>query len=84
MWLRPLIPFVIRNFSLFWRNKLVDWLPIAPLKEMRSITDVMYRTSKRIFEEKKAELGPVLEHEKGSRGKDIMSIMRECLRWCLR
>ncbi|KAF7969084.1 hypothetical protein HWV62_28328 [Athelia sp. TMB] len=76
VWLRPLIPFVIRNFSLFWRNKLVDWLPITPLKEMRSITDVMYRTSRRIFEEKKAELGPVLEHEKGSRGKDIMSIMR--------
>lgn len=74
--LQPLIPFIIRNFSLYWRNKLVDWVPIPYLKEMRTITETMYRTSKRIFEEKKAEMDPLLAHEVK---KDIMSIMCECV-----
>lgn len=79
--LRPFVPFVIRNFSLFWRNKLVDWLPIKPLKELRQITKIMYATSKRIFEEKKAAMATSLPHESEAgwnshARKDIMSIMR--------
>ncbi|KAI0043396.1 cytochrome P450, partial [Auriscalpium vulgare] len=83
--LRPLIPVAIRNFSLHWRNKLIDWLPIKGLKKMREIVRVMDRSSRQIFQEKKdaldknaADAGETpVEGDVGARllGKDIMSIL---------
>lgn len=80
---RPLVPFIVRNFSLYWRNNLVDWAPLPALRDLRRVIQVMDVTSKRIFAEKKAILEGRAEPEgPGSlrsrmKGKDIMSIMRE-------
>lgn len=87
VFVRPFVPFVVRNFSLYWRNKMVDWLPVKPLKDLRRIVDIMDRTSRRIFEQKKAgtplayAVPDSTKSEEGDlggrmKGKDIMSIMR--------
>lgn len=83
IFLRPLVPAIVKNFSLYWLNKLVDWLPIKPLKELRVLSEVMESTSRKIFEEKKAHSGKVVDFSsEGSseghvdvKGKDIMSIL---------
>lgn len=82
---RPFVPFVIRTIPFYWRMKLIDWLPIKPLKEMRRIVKVMDETSKKIYSAKltslespfvggisngEGDLGPRM------RGKDIMTILR--------
>ncbi|KAF9243490.1 cytochrome P450 [Melanogaster broomeanus] len=48
--LRPFIPFIVRNFSLYWRYKIMDWAPIEALQELMDLT------SKKIFAEKKAAM----------------------------
>ncbi|KAH0833223.1 cytochrome P450 [Lanmaoa asiatica] len=79
--IRPLIPFVVRNFSLYWRNKMMDWAPLEALRDIRRVVQVMDETSKRVFAEKKAIMEGRAEPEgPGSlrsrmKGKDIMSIM---------
>ncbi|KAF9223682.1 cytochrome P450 [Gyrodon lividus] len=79
--LRPFIPPVVRNFSLYWRNKIMDWAPIEALKNLRHVIKVMDSTSKKLFAEKKATLEGRSEPDgPGSlaarmKGKDIMSIM---------
>ncbi|KAI0047498.1 cytochrome P450, partial [Auriscalpium vulgare] len=83
--LRPLVPVAIRNLSLHWRNKLMDWLPIKGVKKMRELVQVMDRSSRQIFKEKKDALGKnatetdetLAEGDVGARllGKDIMSIL---------
>ncbi|GJJ06130.1 hypothetical protein Clacol_000319 [Clathrus columnatus] len=72
--LRPFIPIVVRNFSLHWRNKIMDWAPIPALRELRRIVNVMDKASKTILEKKRVEakMG-VLDSEKV--GKDVMTIM---------
>ena len=80
---RPLIPFVVRNFSLYWRNKIMDWAPLEALRDLRSVVQVMDATSRNIFAEKKKIMAGRAEPEgRGSlssrmKGKDIMSIMCE-------
>ncbi|KAF8134953.1 cytochrome P450 [Boletus edulis] len=78
---RPLTPFVVRNFSLYWRNRIMDWAPLEALRDLRRVVQVMDATSKRIFAEKKAIMEGRAE-PKGPgnlrsrmKGKDIMSIM---------
>ncbi|KAI0922504.1 hypothetical protein AcW1_002875 [Taiwanofungus camphoratus] len=85
--LRPFVPMIMRNFSLYWRNKMVDWLPIQALRDVREIVNVMDNASKQVFAEKKAALGRTTEQDSARkmdgggdvgarmRGKDIMSIM---------
>ncbi|KAF8522361.1 cytochrome P450 [Gautieria morchelliformis] len=34
---RPFIPVVVRNFLLYWRNKIMDWAPVPALRELRRI-----------------------------------------------
>lgn len=87
LFLRPFIPFFVRNFSLYWRNKMVDWAPIQALKDLRRIVQVMDDASQKIFAAKKAALkgdltdvvvmpdSPPIE----THGQDIMTIMRTCL-----
>ncbi|KAH7930153.1 cytochrome P450 [Leucogyrophana mollusca] len=82
VFLRPFVPFVMRHLSLYWRNKLMDWLPIDALKEIRRLVNIMDSASRRIFEEKKAAMaaGDITEDNPNSlrarmKGKDIMSIM---------
>lgn len=85
--LRPFVPLVMRNFSLYWRNKLVDWLPIKPLKELQRIVGVMDTAGRRIFAAKKSAMGQTNGHDlslegnlrERMKGKDIMSIMRQYL-----
>lgn len=83
LFLRPFIPFFVRNFSLYWRNKMVDWAPIQALKDLRRIVQVMDDASQKIFAAKKAALkgdltdvvvmpdSPPIE----THGQDIMTIM---------
>ncbi|KAI9461563.1 cytochrome P450 [Lactarius psammicola] len=86
IFLRPFIPFIVRNIPLYWRNKLVDWLPIKALRDLRRIVQVMDEASKAIFSEKKADLeeGPTVgkrtTKSDGNLGdhmkrKDIMTIL---------
>lgn len=86
--LRPFVPFIARYFSLYWRNKLVDWFPISALRDLRHIVHVMDEASNTIFSEKKAEMekgtatigtgttksgGNSGDHTKG---KDMMTMLR--------
>ena len=86
LFLRPFIPLFVRNFSLYWRNKMVDWASIQALKDLRHTVQVMDRASKKIFAAKKAALkgdpadtfitdSPLVQSD----GQDIMTIMRACL-----
>jgi hypothetical protein len=77
---RPFIPVVVRNFSLYWRNKIIDWAPIPALRDLREIVKIMDKTSKDILAEKRADL--VRGEKTGvfsarTKGKDILSIMCE-------
>lgn len=79
--IRPLIPFIVRNFSLYWRNKIMDWVPLEALRDLRGVVQVMDTTSKKIFAEKKAIMEGRTEPDGAEslrsrvKGKDIMSIM---------
>jgi hypothetical protein len=87
--LRPFVPFIARHFSLYWRNKLVDWFPINALRDLRRIVHVMDEASNTIFSEKKAELeetsatvgtGTTKNSGDQTRGKDMMTMLRaSCL-----
>lgn len=91
MQFRPMVPIVMRNLSVYWCKKIVDWLTISWLptqtmrnfRELRRIVEVMDSASRIIFQEKKAALelpspAPPQPPQK-TRGKDIMSIMRAYL-----
>lgn len=67
---------------------MVDWLPVKPLKDLRHIMEVMDRSSRTIFEQKKSALGgpeddvsvdadASRDDDLGARskGRDFMSIM---------
>nr|BAK09506.1 cytochrome P450 [Postia placenta] len=85
--IRPFVPFFVRNFSLQWRNRIMDWVPIKPLKEFRRIVEVMHRTCKGIYADKKSAIEGTLvdgslklNEPQGatgfrSRGRDIISIL---------
>ncbi|KAI0293337.1 cytochrome P450 [Multifurca ochricompacta] len=86
--LRPFVPLAVRNLSVYWRNKLVDWSPVQPLRDLRRIVEIMDKSSRKIFFEKKAELeNPTTEtidneaiKSEGNlgdrmKGKDIMTIL---------
>ncbi|KAG1723804.1 cytochrome P450 [Suillus lakei] len=90
MLFRPLVPIVARNFSLYWRKKIADWLTISWLptqtmrnfRELRRIIETMDSASRAILQETKAALelpSPILSQSHdtsgGTRGKDMMSIM---------
>ncbi|KAG2368095.1 cytochrome P450 [Suillus spraguei] len=64
MYLRPIVPIVMRNLSSYWINKLVDLLTTPWIhteftedaREFRRIVELMDRGSKKAFAEKKAAL----------------------------
>ncbi|KAG2036047.1 cytochrome P450 [Suillus americanus] len=86
---RPFVPVVMRNCSLYWGKKIVDWLTISWLptqtmknfRELRRIVEIMDSASRAILQDKKAALqlpSPLLQTHDTSgetRGKDVMSIM---------
>lgn len=63
---------IVRNFSRYWRNKMVDWAPFPALREVRDISYLLHASAKRIIKEKKHEL----EQGIGSK-RDLMNIMRK-------
>ena len=69
---RPFVPVFVRNFSRYWRNKLVDWLPVPGLREMREISYSLHRIAARMIKEKKDEL-----ERNGASKKNLMDLMRE-------
>ena len=54
--LRPFIPMAVRNFSLYWRNKMVDWAPVSALRELRELSRILERCARNVFHEKKDAL----------------------------
>ncbi|KAH9003045.1 cytochrome P450 [Lactarius hatsudake] len=75
--LRPFVPFIVRNMSLYWRNKLVDWLPIKALRDLRRIVRVMDGASNAIlFEEEGGAGGGEGNLGDHMKRKDIMTILR--------
>ncbi|RPD61381.1 cytochrome P450 [Lentinus tigrinus ALCF2SS1-6] len=72
-YLRPFVPFVMRNFSRYWRNKLVDWLPIPPLRELREISYLLDKSARSIIRQKKLEIDGHDDFD-GVR-KDLMTVM---------
>jgi hypothetical protein len=92
MTFRPFVPIITRNFSLYWRKKMVDWLTMSWLptqtmrnfRELRRIVKIMDSASRAILQEKRAALqlpspplSPTYDTSGGAREKDMMSIMRE-------
>lgn len=81
--IRPFVPFIVQNLSLYWRNNIMDWAPLQALRDLRRVVQVMDATSKTIFAEKNAIMEGRAEPERSGslrsrmKGKDIMSIMRE-------
>ena len=69
---RPFVPVFVRNLSQYWRNKLVDWLPVPGLREMREISYSLHRIAARMIEEKKDEL-----ERDGASKKNLMDLMRK-------
>lgn len=63
----------MRNLSLFWRNKLLDWLPFPALRELREIANVMHHSASEIYLKKKAEVE--LNGVGNGPARDLMSIM---------
>ncbi|KAF8518920.1 cytochrome P450 [Gautieria morchelliformis] len=53
---RPFIPVVVRNFLLYWRNKIMDWAPVPALRELRRIVEIMDSVSKQILSETKNQI----------------------------
>ena len=66
----------------WFRRWLVNLIPHEGAQRMKYIVDTMYDRSKEIYEGKKAliESGDdAMLHQVGE-GKDVMSILRECVR----
>ena len=81
LFLRPLVPWVVRSLSRYWGNILVDWLPFPALRELRDIAELMHQSAKDIFLAKKAE---VKEMGVGANSSgDLMSILRTSIQQCL-
>jgi len=60
---------------------MMDWTPSDALKNLRHVVNVMDTASKSIFAQKRAVLeneGSVASAVNHVKGKDIMSIMRQC------
>ncbi|TBU25896.1 cytochrome P450 [Dichomitus squalens] len=67
---RPFVPVFVRNFSQYWRKKMVDWLPVPGLRDMREISYSLHKTAGRIIQEKKDEM-----QREGISKKNLMSLM---------
>lgn len=75
---RLLIPYIVRIGSAKFRRRVLDCIPWSALQQLKDISDIMERTSQKIFLSKKEALGKdekeVLS-EVGS-GNDIISVLR--------
>ncbi|KAG1818048.1 cytochrome P450 [Suillus subaureus] len=82
IYFRPSVAIVMRNFSPYWRTKLLDWItaPWIPtetmkdVREMRRVVEIMDRGSKKAFAEKKATL-ETSDTSSSGQGKNMMDIM---------
>ncbi|KAI0760300.1 cytochrome P450 [Fomes fomentarius] len=77
LFLRPFVPMIVSNFSPYWRNKLVDWLPFRGLKELRDISSILERSARNIIAEKQADLVREAGKPTGKLRRDLMTIMLE-------
>lgn len=71
------MPKIARIGTRTFRKSIVDMMPFAAVKELRSIINVLYETSVEIFESKKAAItkGEEALVAQVGRGKDIISIL---------
>jgi hypothetical protein len=76
---REFFPHLVRVSSGRFRRFLVDHAPSQNFRKLRDIVDIMDRTSKSVFEAKKAALsqGDEVVTQKVGIDKDIMSVLRQ-------
>jgi cytochrome P450 len=67
---RQFLPYLTKIGSPKFRRFMVDIIPFKRLHKMRDISDTITKTSKQIYEQRKAEMMGGIE------GKDIMSVLR--------
>ncbi|KAL1946339.1 hypothetical protein VTO73DRAFT_15466 [Trametes versicolor] len=76
---RPLLPFLKRFFPRKWLRYGAEVIPYAPLQRMRSISDSVNATARKILQQKKELLGQADKatvQELGE-GKDVISILMQ-------
>ena len=82
-YMRLILP-IMEYFGPAWfRRWLVNLFPQKSVQKMKHIVDTMYDRSKEIYETKRAliESGDdAMLHQVGE-GRDVMSILRECVRY---
>ena len=73
-----MLPFLVKLGPPNLRRFLCQMIPSADVQKLREVVDIMWDTSVRIVEAKKAalEMGDEAVMEQVGRGKDIMSILR--------
>ena len=74
--LRPFVPWAVRNFSSYWRNKMIDWLPFPAAREVREMSYVMEKYSREILVEKRTALQQGTTDSAKNGRRDLMTIMR--------
>ncbi|KAH9857460.1 cytochrome P450 [Lenzites betulinus] len=74
---RLLLPTLRKIGSATFRRKVVEMVPLAPLKRMTHISDVIQESSVGIYNEKKAalEAGDEALKQRVGEGKDIISVL---------
>ncbi|KAI0631202.1 cytochrome P450 [Trametes polyzona] len=73
--LRPLVPWAVRNVPAFWRGMMVEYLPFPALRELREMARTMHRAAEEIFRAKKAEVEGAGDGEGADIGGNLMNIM---------
>lgn len=72
-----MLPYLVKIGPSSFRSFIVRMMPSSDVQALRVATDIMYATSTRIIDDKKAALekGDEAVVEQVGRGKDIMSIL---------
>ena len=82
--MRFVLPFIDYLGPAWFRRWLVNLTPLKGIQKVKHIVDTMYDRSKEIYEAKRAliESGDdAMLHQVGE-GRDVMIILRACLRSC--
>ncbi|PPQ71481.1 hypothetical protein CVT24_011975 [Panaeolus cyanescens] len=71
------LPYVVNIGNPAFLRKAIDWIPIASVKKVRDLADVLHQTSIEIYQRKKKALaeGDQSVAEQIAQGKDILSIL---------
>ena len=79
--LRVLLPHIVKIGSPQFRRRLLEWTPYPRLQRVREIVDTLDKTAREILHSKRVALEQGDEElaKMTGEGKDIMSVLRECV-----